>query len=87
MPLLSALRTLSVGTLLGPQKEEKVNWYRQPTHLEKLLGQLAPHLDKIAQIIQLYAISVCDILNNCSNSFLFQNGIAAYFIHIFCWLS
>lgn len=62
MPLLSALRTLSVGTLLGPQKERQVNWYLQPVHLEKLLGQLTPQLEKIAQIIQHYAISVCDFL-------------------------
>lgn len=59
MPLLSALRTLSVRTLLGPQKEKQVNWYLQPMHQEKLLGQLMPQLDKIAQIIQQYAISVC----------------------------
>lgn len=61
MPLLSALRKLSVGTLLGSEKERQVNWYLHPTHLEKLLSQLTPHLDKIAQIIQHYAISVCDI--------------------------
>lgn len=58
MPFLSALRTLSVGTLLGPQEEKKVNWYLQPVHLEKLLGQLTPQLEKIAHIIQRYAISV-----------------------------
>lgn len=61
MPLLSALRKLSVGTLLGSEKERQVNWYLHPTHLEKLLSQLTPHLDKIAQIILHYAISVCDI--------------------------
>jgi hypothetical protein len=61
MPLLSALRKLSVGTLLGSEKERQVNWYLNPTHLEKLLSQLTPHLDKIAQIILHYAISVCDI--------------------------
>lgn len=61
MPLLSALRKLSVGTVLGPQKEREVNWYLHPVHLEKLLSQLMPHLDKVAQIIQHYAISVCDV--------------------------
>ncbi|GAV74125.1 LOW QUALITY PROTEIN: hypothetical protein CFOL_v3_17606, partial [Cephalotus follicularis] len=57
MPLLSAFRTLAVGTLLGPQKEKQVNWYLDRGPLEKLLSQLTPHLDKIAQIIQHYAIS------------------------------
>ncbi|WCJ34180.1 embryo defective 2016 [Euphorbia peplus] len=57
MPLLSALRTLAVGTILGPLKERQVNWYLESLHLEKLLSQLTPHLDKIAQIIQHYAIS------------------------------
>jgi hypothetical protein len=59
MPLLSAFRTLAIGTLLGPQKERQVNWYLDPAHLEKLLSQLMPQLDKLAQIIQHYAISVC----------------------------
>lgn len=59
MPLLSAFRTLAIGTLLGPRKERQVNWYLEPAHLEKLLSQLMPQLDKLAQIIQHYAISVC----------------------------
>ena len=61
MPLLSALRKLSVGTLLGPEKERQVNWYLHPPNLEKLLSQFTQHLDKIARIIQHYAISVCCI--------------------------
>lgn len=59
MPLLTARRMLAVGTLLGPQKERHVNWYLESVYLEKLVGQLAPHLDTIAEIIQHYAISVC----------------------------
>ena len=59
MPMLSALRKLAVGTLLGPQKEKQVDWYLETSHREKLLNQLTPHLDKIAQIIEHYAISVC----------------------------
>lgn len=64
MPLLSARRMLAVGTLLGPQKERHVNWYLEPGHLEKLVGQLAPHLDQIAEIVQHYAISVCSLLSS-----------------------
>lgn len=60
MPLLSALRTLAVGTLLGPQKELEVNWYLHSGHPEVLLNQLTPQLDKIAQVILRYAMTVCD---------------------------
>lgn len=70
MPLLSAFRTLAIGTLLGPQKERQVNWYLEPAHLEKLLSQLMPQLDKLAQIIQHYAISVCHFPLDCSLSSL-----------------
>ncbi|KAL5742054.1 hypothetical protein ACOSP7_028786 [Xanthoceras sorbifolium] len=64
MPLLSALRTLAVGSLLGPQKEREVDWYLESGHLEKLLSQLRPHLDKIAQIIQHYAISALVVIQD-----------------------
>ncbi|KAK2655362.1 hypothetical protein Ddye_008414 [Dipteronia dyeriana] len=64
MPLLSALRTLAVGSLLGPQKEKEVDWYLESGHLEKLLIQLRPHLDKIAQIIQHYAISALVVIQD-----------------------
>lgn len=65
MPLLSAIRSLAIGTLLGPHKERQVNWYLERGHLEKLLMQLTPQLDKIAQIIQHYAISVCVLSSTC----------------------
>ncbi|XP_059462211.1 protein virilizer homolog isoform X3 [Corylus avellana] len=64
MPLLSAFRTLAIGTLLGPQKERQVNWYLEPAHLEKLLSQLMPQLDKLAQIIQHYAISALVVIQD-----------------------
>lgn len=64
MPLLTARRMLGIGTILGPQKERHVNWYLESGHLEKLVGQLVPHLDKIAEIIEHYAISVCILFLN-----------------------
>lgn len=64
MPLLSAFRTLAIGTLLGPQKERQVNWYLEYAHLEKLLSQLTPQLDKLAQIIQHYAISALVVIQD-----------------------
>jgi len=61
MPLLTTRRMLAVGTLLGPQKERHVNWYLESGPLGKLVSQLAPHLDKIAEIVQHHAISVCSV--------------------------
>ncbi|CAL0299449.1 unnamed protein product [Lupinus luteus] len=64
MPLLSARRMLAVGTLLGPQKERQVNWYLERGHLDKLIGQLSPHVDKIAEMIQHYAISALVVIQD-----------------------
>ncbi|KAL2327346.1 hypothetical protein Fmac_020773 [Flemingia macrophylla] len=78
MPLLTARRMLAVGTILGPQKERHVNWYLESGHLEKLVGQLAPHLDKIAEIIQHYAISALVVIQDLLRVFViriaFQNA-------------
>ncbi|XP_041028654.1 protein virilizer homolog isoform X1 [Juglans microcarpa x Juglans regia] len=63
-PLLCAFRTLAIGTLLGPRKERQVNWYLEPGHVEKLLSQLTPQLDKLAQIIQQYAISALVVIQD-----------------------
>ncbi|KAF7804221.1 protein virilizer-like protein [Senna tora] len=77
MPLLSVRRILAVGTILGPQKERHANWYLESGHLEKLLCQLAPHLDKIGQIIQHYAISALVVIQDLLRVFIvriaFQN--------------
>lgn len=59
MPLLTPARALAVGTLLGPLEETKVNWYLEHPYVEVLLVQLSPHLDKIAQVVLHYAVSVC----------------------------
>ncbi|KAM1647231.1 hypothetical protein EV2_008988 [Malus domestica] len=72
MPLLSALRKLSVGTVLGPQKERQVNWYLHHVHLEKMLSQLTPHLDKVAQIIQHYAISALVVIQDMLRVFIIR---------------
>ncbi|XP_004305581.1 PREDICTED: uncharacterized protein LOC101301607 [Fragaria vesca subsp. vesca] len=72
MPLLSALRKLSVGTLLGPEKERQVNWYLRPANLEKLQSQFTPHLDKIAQIIQHYAISELVVIQDMLRVFIIR---------------
>ncbi|XP_050380186.1 protein virilizer homolog [Argentina anserina] len=72
MPLLSALRKLAVGTLLGPEMERQVNWYLHPTNLEKLLSEFTQHLDKIAQIIQHYAISELVVIQDLLRVFVIR---------------
>ncbi|KAK8672102.1 hypothetical protein V6N13_110476 [Hibiscus sabdariffa] len=72
MPLLSALRSLAIGTLLGPHKERQVNWYLECGHLEKLFNQLTPQLDKIAQIIQHYAISALVVIQDMLRVFIIR---------------
>ncbi|XP_068494350.1 protein virilizer homolog isoform X1 [Phaseolus vulgaris] len=72
MPLLTTRRMLGIGTILGPQKERHVNWYLESGHLEKLLGQLVPHLDKIAEIIQNYAISALGVVQDLLRVFVIR---------------
>lgn len=72
MPLLTAVRSLAVGTLLGPLKERKVNWYLDPSHVEVLLGQLSPHLDKIAQVVLHYASSTLVVVQDMLRIFILR---------------
>nr|CAD1833153.1 unnamed protein product [Ananas comosus var. bracteatus] len=57
MPPLSAVRALSIATVLGPQVERQINWYLEPEHSSLLLIRLTPQLDKIAQVVLHYATS------------------------------
>ncbi|KAA8516811.1 hypothetical protein F0562_017079 [Nyssa sinensis] len=70
MPMLSALRTLAVGTLLGSQKERQIYWYLQPGRCEILLGHLTPQLDKIALIILHYATSTLVVIQDMLRVFI-----------------
>ncbi|VFQ78896.1 unnamed protein product [Cuscuta campestris] len=70
MPRLATLRTLAVRTLLGPQKEEEVNWYLQPGHSEKLLGQMTPQLGKISQIILHCCVSTLIVVQDMLRVFI-----------------
>lgn len=73
IPMLSVLRAFSVGTLLGPKKERQIEWYLQDGKPEKLLSQLTPQLDKVAQVILHCAVSVCDFASITFNICLFFN--------------
>ncbi|CAN8260343.1 unnamed protein product [Cochlearia groenlandica] len=70
MPLLSGLRKLAVGTLMGPQKEKQINWYLESAPLEKLINHLAPNLDKIAKIIQHHAVSALVVIQDMLRVFI-----------------
>ncbi|KAL2900847.1 Protein virilizer [Bienertia sinuspersici] len=64
MPLVTATRSLALGTLLGPLVEKKVNWYLEHPYVEVLLSQLSPHLDKIAQVVLHYALSTLIVVQD-----------------------
>ncbi|VVA93767.1 unnamed protein product [Arabis nemorensis] len=70
MPLLSGLRKLAVGTLMGPQKEKQINWYLESAPLEKLMNHLTPNLDKIAKIIQHHAVSALVVIQDMLRVFI-----------------
>ncbi|RZC84168.1 hypothetical protein C5167_046948 [Papaver somniferum] len=70
MPSLSALRTLSIGTILGRQKEKQVDWYLQPGHVATLLGRLTPLLEKIAQIILHFASTALVVIQDMLRVFI-----------------
>ncbi|KAH9287987.1 hypothetical protein KI387_032104, partial [Taxus chinensis] len=61
---LNALKTLGVGTLLGIQSIEDIDWYLQPHQFEKLLSRLLPHVDKVAQIVLHFACAALVVLQD-----------------------
>ncbi|KAK4362634.1 hypothetical protein RND71_017875 [Anisodus tanguticus] len=71
-PTLSVLRTLAVRTLLGPKKEKEINWFLQAGLREKLLGQLKPHLAKIAQIILCCCTSTLVVIQDMLRVFIIR---------------
>lgn len=58
MPPLCALRTLSIGTILGPEAEGCVDWFLQPDYLKMLLTKLTFQLSRIGPIVLNFAFSV-----------------------------
>ncbi|KAG9151530.1 hypothetical protein Leryth_023728 [Lithospermum erythrorhizon] len=63
-PMLSVLRTLAVGTILGPLKERHIRWYLHSACQDKLLSQLTSQLPKIAQIILHCATSTLVVIQD-----------------------
>lgn len=58
VPALSAVRNLSIGSILGPLGEKEVNWYMQPNYLNQLLSQLTPQLESISLVVLNFSTSV-----------------------------
>ncbi|KAK6147305.1 hypothetical protein DH2020_018217 [Rehmannia glutinosa] len=79
MPMLSPLRAMAVGTLLGPQKEKQINWYLRPGNPEKLVAQLSPQLVKLGEIILHCAVSVSVPI-----SVVIQDALRVLVIRIAC---
>ncbi|KAJ4781842.1 embryo defective 2016 [Rhynchospora pubera] len=57
IPPLSAVRNLSIGSILGPLGEKEVNWYMQPHYLNQLLSQLIPQLESISLVVLNFSTS------------------------------
>ncbi|XP_058089695.1 protein virilizer homolog [Magnolia sinica] len=72
MPSLSDLRSLSIATLLGPERERDVDWYLQPGHLSVLLSRLTPLLDKIAQIVLHFAFTALVVIQDLLRVFIIR---------------
>ncbi|KAL0374796.1 UNVERIFIED_CONTAM: protein virilizer [Sesamum radiatum] len=64
IPLLSPLRAVAVGTLLGPEKEKQINWYLKPGNPVKLLAQLSQQLAKLGEVILHCAVSMSVVIQD-----------------------
>lgn len=72
MPMLSPLRAMAVGTLLGPLKEKQVSWYLRPGNPEKLIAQLSPQLLKLGDIALHCAVSMSVIVQEVLRVFIIR---------------
>ncbi|XP_006651539.1 protein virilizer homolog isoform X2 [Oryza brachyantha] len=70
VPSLSAIRSLSTGTVLGCQVEKHVNWYLHPEHVAILLVRLMPQLDRLACVIDNFATSALMVIQDMLRIFI-----------------
>ncbi|KAF8722237.1 hypothetical protein HU200_022545 [Digitaria exilis] len=70
LPSLSAIRSLSTSTVLGPQVEKEVKWYMHPEHVAILLVRLMPQLDRLARIIDNFATSALMVVQDMLRIFI-----------------
>uniref|UniRef100_A0A7N0V598 Virilizer N-terminal domain-containing protein n=1 Tax=Kalanchoe fedtschenkoi TaxID=63787 RepID=A0A7N0V598_KALFE len=92
MPLLTGVRTLAVGTVLGHQGETVVDWHLAPRHFETLLSQLQTHLEKIAEVFLHYAFSTLVVIQDLLRALIVRIAYqkpdyASVLLHpLFVWL-
>ncbi|KAL5709091.1 hypothetical protein ACHQM5_019815 [Ranunculus cassubicifolius] len=72
MPSMSALKTLAISTVLGPQKERSIDWYLEHGHVATLLSRLTPLLDKIAQIVLHFAFTALVVIQDMLRVFIIR---------------
>ncbi|KAL5218709.1 hypothetical protein ABZP36_019393 [Zizania latifolia] len=72
VPSLSAIRSLSTGTVLGCQVEKHVNWYLHPEHVAVLLVRLMPQLDRLACVINNFATSALMVIQDMLRIFVIR---------------
>uniref|UniRef100_A0A0E0KFJ8 Virilizer N-terminal domain-containing protein n=1 Tax=Oryza punctata TaxID=4537 RepID=A0A0E0KFJ8_ORYPU len=70
VPSLSAIRSLSTGTVLGCQVEQHMNWYFHPEHVAILLVRLMPQLDRLACVIDNFATSALTVIQDMLRIFI-----------------
>ncbi|XP_044958124.1 protein virilizer homolog isoform X1 [Hordeum vulgare subsp. vulgare] len=70
VPSLSAIRSLSTATVLGPQVEKQVNWHLRPEHVSVLLVRLMPQLDRLARVIDNFATSALMVIQDMLRIFI-----------------
>uniref|UniRef100_A0A453S927 Uncharacterized protein n=2 Tax=Aegilops tauschii subsp. strangulata TaxID=200361 RepID=A0A453S927_AEGTS len=70
VPSLSAIRSLSTATILGPQVEKHVNWHLRPEHVSVLLVRLMPQLDRLARVIDNFATSALMVIQDMLRIFI-----------------
>ncbi|KAG8376803.1 hypothetical protein BUALT_Bualt09G0101900 [Buddleja alternifolia] len=93
MPMLSSLRAMAVGTLLGPEKEKQVNWYLRPGNPEKLVAQLSPQLVKLGEIILHCAMSTSVVIQDMLRIFIIRiarlnlDYASVLVKHVISWIS
>ncbi|KAH0460140.1 hypothetical protein IEQ34_010803 [Dendrobium chrysotoxum] len=70
IPSLSAVTTLTIETVLGPEVEKDIHWYLQPEHLAVLLVRLTPLLDRIAQIVLHFSFTTLVVIKDMLRVFI-----------------
>ncbi|ONK69373.1 uncharacterized protein A4U43_C05F22180 [Asparagus officinalis] len=72
MPPLCALKTLSIGTILGPEAEGYIDWFLQPDYLNMLLVKLTSQLSRIGHIILNFAFSTLVVIQDMLRVFIIR---------------